>query len=152
MFGLFKSKRQKWKEKSTKAFDNIIPSIQGMDSQEIGGILDIAAKIKRSSLLTAPQDDPYHYAFNDPMKLGEERAFYYLEYWQKTMEEWAGTIEGNAKVGAMSIWWLSLSACNIAELRIRGRELWSLLERGFEHCNYHEPDSLIPNGLSPKIS
>lgn len=150
VLNIFKSKRQKIKESADEAFNRVIDSFKGMDATEIAAILDMAAHIKESSLSASPGDNVYQLAFNDPLLLDEEKAFYYLDYWTKTIKSRADGYTGQAFAGAMSIWWLSLAACTISELRFRGRELWGLLEEGFMHVSYPFPSELIPKGLEPK--
>jgi hypothetical protein len=46
MFNLFKSKRNRWRDEASRLFDVYITSIQGLDSDEIGALLDAAKHIK----------------------------------------------------------------------------------------------------------
>lgn len=151
MFSLFKSDRTRWKEKASRVFDSYIPSLQGMAADEIAAVLDVAAKIRDSSLMTEDESDTYRLAFDDPVMVPECDAWKYLEHWQRTMVAWSGSQEGLAKVGALSVWWLSLAAGTFPELRLRGREMWEELERGFELCGYFQPDRMQPKGLEPRF-
>lgn len=147
MFSIFKSKRQKWKEQAEKTFSNFIPALQSMDGHEIGFVLDLAAKIARASTITLPDSDPYVLAFGDPLMVREEDAFRYLTHWKETMVADGTTEQGQAKVGAMSIWWLSLMGGSIPEVRSSAKVMWSELERGFEYCEVFIPNRMVPAGF-----
>ncbi len=108
MFSLFKSKRNKWKDILEKTFNNFIPALKGMNAQEIAQTLDHAAIMRNASLLMSDDDSPYHYAFNEPMKLDNETSLYYLEYWRNNIMELSHNREGVIKIGVLTIWWLSL--------------------------------------------
>ena len=41
----------------------------------------------------------------------------------------------------------SLGAMTIVELRVRGKEMWKELSRGFSHCNEFNPKEDIPKGF-----
>jgi hypothetical protein len=147
MFSLFKSKRQKWKEPAEATFANYIPSLQGMDGHEIGFVLDLAAKIARASTITLSDNEPYVLAFGDPLRVKQDDAFRYLQYWKETMIADGATEEGQAKVGAMSIWWLSLMGGTIPEMRSKTKVMWNELERGFKYCEVFIPDRMVPAGF-----
>jgi uncharacterized protein YbjQ (UPF0145 family) len=147
MFSLFKSKRQKWKEQAEATFANYIPSLQGMDGPEIGFVLDLAAKIARASTITLSDNEPYVLAFGDPLRVKQDDAFRYLQYWKETMIADGATEEGQAKVGAMSIWWLSLMGGTIPEMRSKTKVMWNELERGFKYCEVFIPDRMVPAGF-----
>ncbi|MEZ5588972.1 MAG: hypothetical protein R3E46_18045 [Sedimenticolaceae bacterium] len=149
MFNFFKSKRERLKDQADAAFKNFIPSLQGMAPDEIAFVLDLAAHIKESSLLTEPDDSLYWAAFEDPCAIPEDRAISMLHHWKNTMYGWSGSPQDMAKVGALSIWWLSLAAGTIPEVRVQGRAMWGELSRGFPLCQYENPVELIPNGLEP---
>ena len=130
-------------------FDNYIPALQGMTSEEIGGVLDYAARIKQATTIFGTKREEV-LLFEDPILVPEDVAFETLNSWKLHMIENAGTLEGRAKVGAMSIWYLSLVACQIAELRPSGRRLWRELERGFPHCVEFSPDADCVKGVEAK--
>jgi hypothetical protein len=149
MFSFLKSKRQKWKEQSEATFANFIPVLKGMDGQEIGFVLDLAANIRRASTTSLSNDDSYGLAFCDPMALREDDAFRYLKYWKEWMVGLDQTESEMAKAGALCIWWLSLMGGTIAEARVNARIMWGELERGFEYCKVFIPNEMVPKGLAP---
>ena len=138
MLGLFKSKRNKIKEKGEKAFSNCIPTLKGMDGSEIGFVLDQAVRIKYASTIFGSDEDALE-IFINPMAVPETIAFGILEEWERHMISLAGSVEGRAKIGYLSIWYLSVIACQIGELRLKGREMWAELERGYQYTEIFDP-------------
>ena len=47
----------------------------------------------------------------------------------------------------MMVFFHSLGAMTIVELRVRGKEMWKELSRGFSHCNEFNPKEDIPKGF-----
>ena len=139
MFGLFKSKRNKIKELGERAFDNYIPALKGMYSSEIGYVLDQDIFIRDRATMYEKHQSHLE-IFMNPMAVPENVAFGVLQEWKRQMIALGGTVEGRAQVGSFSIWYLSVIACQIGELRLRGRELWTELERGYQYAEYFYPD------------
>ena len=150
MFGLFKSKRNRIKEKGQRAFNNILPTLKGMNASEIGFVLDGAVNIKNASTMFGTDQSALEF-FRDPVMVPEDVAFGILEEWEQQMKSLAGTIEGRSIVGSLSIWYLSVIACQIGELRLQGRELWGELERGFKHTEVFDSDEDTVVGLEPRF-
>lgn len=147
MFWLFKSKRNWWRDEARKLFDVYVDSLKGMDGSEIGPVLDIARRFKDSMLQKIPPQDPYTpLVFLDPLAMSEEASLSYLEKWHKRIRSANPQTEA-AVVGVLTIWWLSLAAAAFAELRFRGREMWSQLARGFPYCATFDPEVDVPKGL-----
>ncbi len=153
MFGLFKSKRNRLADKSAKAFDRVLSSLKGMADEEIAGVLDIAAQIKSSSFLLAmARDDPYAESiYRDPIMVPEDMSLEQLKTFEQQIMVWSTEgVAGMAKVGAISIWYLSLAAGTFAEQRYLGRQMWWELSRGFPHCTRFEPNKDAVVGLEPR--
>ena len=148
MFGIFASKRNKWKKRLTRSFDTYIPGLKGMDDEEIGFLLDQASHIKSSSLMLLKEDDPSILFWNDPLMIKEKDALERLEFWHKWMLGWSREgVQGNSKVSSMMVFFHSLGAMTIVELRVRGKEMWKELSRGFPHCGAFNPKEDIPKGF-----
>ena len=148
MFGIFASKRNKWKKKLNKSFDVYIPGLKGMDADEIAHLLDQASHIKLSSLMLLKEDDPERLYWIDPLMVEEKEALERLEFWHKWMLGWSREgVLGNSKVSSMMVFFHSLGAMTIVELRDRGKEMWKELSRGFSHCNEFNPKEDIPKGF-----
>ena len=110
MFGLFQSKRHRWKKRLTNGFDVYTPGLKGMDPEEIGFLLDQAAQIKSSSLMLLDKDDPARLFWVDPAMVSEEESLERLDYWYKYMATWSreeGTI-GNSKAASLQVFFNSL--------------------------------------------
>jgi len=150
MFGLFKSQRSKFKEKGQRTFDNILPALKGMDASEIGFVLDGAVGIKNATTMFGSKQDVLE-IFRDPLMVQEGIAFGTLKEWEQHMSSIRGTSEGLSKIASLTIWYLSVIACQIPELRLQGRELWGELERGFKHTEMFDPDEDSVIGLEPKF-
>ena len=146
VFGFFKSQRQKFKEEGERMFDNYISALKGCAAAEIGATLDMASRIKYATTIYGSKTDEL-LLFEDPLRVPEDVAFDTLKMWKRYMFEISNTVEGMAKVGALSIWYLSLLAGQIGELRIRGREMWKELERGFPYCSSFDPEKDCVAGL-----
>ena len=148
MFGIFASKRNKWRKRLTRSFDTYIPGLQGMDAEEIGFLLDQASHIKSSSLMLLEEDDPAKLFWIDPLMIEEKDALERLDFWHKWMLGWSREgVQGNSKVSSMMVFFHSLGAMTIVELRIRGKEMWKELSRGFSSCGRFDPNVDIPIGL-----
>ena len=148
MFGLFKPQRQRLKEEGERMFNNYLPALEGMAPDEIGFVLDFAVRIKHSTSLYGTGREEL-LLFEDPVMLSEKYAFETLRLWKQTMKAEAGSTQGMAKIAALSIWYLSVLSVHISELRIRGRDLWGQLERGFDYCQEFDPENDIVKGLEP---
>ena len=147
MFGLFESKKSKWKKRLTKAIDIYIPGVEGLDPEEVGMMLDKAQYIKESSLMVLDENDPAKAYWEDPLMIEESKALERLDYWYKWMLGWSSEgVVGNAKVAAFNIYFYSLGAGVYPDLRIRGKQMWKALSRGFKHCSSFNPKKDIPIG------
>ena len=124
MFG-FKSKRNKIRENAARAFENNIQVLKEMDDEIIGEVLDMAAKIKSSSLLVA-SDDPYAEAlYHDPVTVPEKISIQQLEIFERVMIGWTREgAKGLDKVAGLSVWYLSIESCTFSDKMISGRSLW----------------------------
>ena len=152
IFSLFASKRTKWKKRLTRGFDTYIPGLKGMEADEIGFILDQAAHIKSASLMTLKEDDPERLYWEDPLLIGEKESLERLDFWRKWMFGWSKEgATGNSKVSSMMIYFNSLGGMTIIELRIRAKEMWKELARGFPHCKEFNPKEDIPKGFEKLI-
>ena len=150
----FKSARNRWRDEAKKLFDVAIDCFNGLEEHEIGGGLDLAKNIKDSLILEIrPKDTNISNVFNDPMLVSEQASLDYLKRWNtEFLLTPARTIEDQATVGAVMIWWLSLAAGTVGELRFRGSELWGLLATGFPYCKNFDPKVDAPRGLEPRSS
>jgi|TARA_B110000967_G_C18579999_1_gene409165 hypothetical protein len=148
MFGLFESKKSKWKKRLIKGFDVFNPGIEGLDPEEIGMMLDKAQFIKESSLILLDKDDPGKAYWEDPLMIEEGKALDRLDFWHNWMLGWSAEgVMGNAKVAAFNIYFYSLGAGIYPDLRIRGKKMWKALSRGFKHCGSFDPKKDIPIGF-----
>ena len=148
MFGLFKSKREKWKDKINKTFDVYIAGLKGMDDNEISFLLDQAIHIKDSSLMMKSDDDPEKLFWEDPLTLDESVCIERLQFWYTWMLGWASEgAAGNSKNASFQIYFLSLGGLTFVELRYRAKEMWKELSRGFKTCSGFDPQKDIPKGL-----
>ena len=78
----------------------------------------------------------------------KKEALERLEFWHKWMLGWSREgVLGNSKVSSMMVFFHSLGAMTIVELRVRGKEMWKELSRGFSHCNEFNPKEDIPKGF-----
>ena len=148
MFGLFQSRKSRTKKKIIKALDVYIPGIEGLDSEEIAMMLDQAQFIKESSLMILDENDPGRMYWEDPMMIEEEKALDRIDYWFLWMLGWAneGAL-GNSKVASFNIYFYSLGTSIYPDLRVRGKQMWKALSRGFKHCKSFDPKKDIPKGF-----
>jgi len=147
MFGLFESKKSKWKKRLIKMLDVYIPGVEGLDPEEIGMMLDKAQFIKESSLITIDENHPAKAYWEDPLIIEESKALKRLDYWFNWMLGWSSEgVMGNAKVAAFNIYFYSLGVGIYPDLRIRGKQMWKALSRGFKHCGSFDPKKDIPIG------
>jgi len=147
MFG-FKSKRNKIRENAARAFENNIQVLKEMDDEIIGEVLDMAAKIKSSSLLVA-SDDPYAEAlYHDPVTVPEKISIQQLEIFERVMIGWTREgAKGLDKVAGLSVWYLSIAACTFSDQMISGRSLWKELSRGFPYVQRFDPEEDLVVGF-----
>ena len=150
MFGLFKSQRSKFKEKGLRAFDNFLPALKGMEADEIGFVLDGAAGVKNATTMYGSKQDALE-IFRDPLMVQEGIAFGTLKEWEQHIFSISETVEGQSKIAFIMIWYLSVIACQIPELRLQGRELWGELERGYKYTDIFDPDKDSVLGLEPNF-
>ena len=146
IFNLFKSKRQRLKDEGEAFFENFVATLKGMSGEEIGYVLDTAAGIKNTTTLYGTKKDEL-LLFEDPLMIPQEEAFETLQLWKIYMQENSASLEGLNKIGALSIWYLSILSTHVGELRIRGREMWGELERGFLYCGVFNPETDCVRGL-----
>ena len=148
MFGLFQSRKSRTKKKIIKALDVYIPGIEGLDPEEIAMMLDQAQFIKESSLMILDENDPGRMYWEDPMMIEEEKALDRIDYWFQWMLGWAseGAL-GNSKVASFNIYFYSLGTPIYPDLRVRGKQMWKALSRGFKHCKSFDPKKDIPKGF-----
>ena len=148
MFSLFENRKTKTKKKIVKALDVYIPGIEGLDPEEIAMMLDQAQFIKESSLMILDENDPGRMYWEDPMMIEEEKALDRIDYWFQWMLGWAseGAL-GNSKVASFNIYFYSLGTSIYPDLRVRGKQMWKALSRGFKHCKSFDPKKDIPKGF-----
>ena len=148
MFSLFENRKTKTKKKIVKALDVYIPGIEGLDPEEIAMMLDQAQFIKESSLMILDENDPGRIYWEDPMMIEEEKALDRIDYWFQWMLGWAaeGAL-GNSKVASFNIYFYSLGTSIYPDLRVRGKQMWKALSRGFKHCKSFDPKKDIPKGF-----
>ena len=152
MFGLFKSRRSRHAERTARGFDTFVAALKGMDGSEIAFVLDMAARIKDSSLLLSQSDPNAIAIYRKPIDVAENIAIAQLEIFESQMRSWMTEgLEGRAKVGALSIWYLSLAAGTFAEQRYLGREMWAQLSRGFPYVQRFNPGEDAVIGLEPNV-
>ena len=66
----------------------------------------------------------------------------------KWMLGWAKEgVMGNSKNASFQIYFNSLGGCAIIELKVRAKEMWKELSRGFSSCGRFDPNVDIPIGL-----
>ena len=147
MLGLFKSKRNRWRDEAAQLFDVYIPSIKGLDPSEIGAFLDSAKEFKNTLIKRATENNDVFsiQALIEPISLPEDKGLTLLQVWHRKMTP--GEPEKVAFVGALSIWWLSLAAGTFTELRVRGKEMWAELARGFTYSEAFDSGQDVPKGL-----
>lgn len=139
LFNLMLSDREKIKQQAQKSFDVYLPAIKGMDGEEIATVLDFAAQIKNTTTMYGKHELEMK-LFRDPSSIPVHYAYETLFKWLKHTKSIAHTQEGQAKAGALAIWWLSVASFQIPELRLLGKELWMELARGFPYVNIFRPE------------
>ena len=148
MFSLFENRKTRTKKKIVKALDVYIPGIEGLDPEEIGMMLDQAQFIKESSLMILDENDPGKAYWEDPMTIDEKQALDRIDYWFQVMIGWSSEgVIGNSKVASFNIYFYSLGTSIYPELRVRGKQMWKALSRGFKHCKSFDPKKDIPIGF-----
>jgi hypothetical protein len=148
MFGLFQGRKARTKKKIIKALDEYIPGIEGLDPEEIAIMLDQAQFIKESSLMLLDENDPAKAYWEDPLMVEESKALDRIDYWFKWMLGWSAEgVAGNNKVASFCIYFYSLGTSIYPDLRVRGKQMWKALSRGFKHCKSFDPKKDIPLGF-----
>ena len=80
--------------------------------------------------------------------LDEKESLDRLDFWHKWMLGWAKEgVMGNSKNASFQIYFNSLGGCAIIELKVRAKEMWKELSRGFSSCGRFDPNVDIPIGL-----
>jgi hypothetical protein len=144
MFGLFRSKKVRLKKQAEKTFDTYIMILQGMSPTEIAYVLEGAARLKWDG----PEADPQIY--RDPLiSMSEGLAIEFLVRLNESMNKLRGSLQGEASVGQIMVWWLSIAATHFPEFRVKGRAMWKELHRGFPHCMRFDPEIDTVVGLEP---
>lgn len=148
MFNIFKSRREKIKEQGIKILNHIIPTIQGMNTEQIAYTLDFAKRIKMSTTMYGEHKDDL-ILFEDPSLLGEDEAFDNIVIWDSHVATLIqdGSLESSDKAGALLIWYVSVLTNCIPELRFEGIKMWRELDRGFSNCEYFNPAEDIPKSF-----
>ena len=148
MFGLFQGRKARTKKKIIKALEEYIPGIEGLDPEEIAIMLDQAQFIKESSLMLLDENDPAKAYWEDPLMVEESKALDRIDYWFKWMLGWSAEgVAGNNKVASFCIYFYSLGTSIYPDLRVRGKQMWKALSRGFKHCKSFDPKKDIPLGF-----
>jgi hypothetical protein len=148
MLSIFKSKRNWWRDEAAKLFEVYISSLKGLDAEEIGAVLDLAVQGRNTLFQYAALNNDMFtlQALADPISLPEDKGLTLLEVWHRQMKS-SSDPANVALAGALTIWWLSLAGGIFAELRMRGREMWDVLARGFAHSETFSPYDDIPRGV-----
>ena len=119
-------------------FDQYLASLADFSDADVGGVLDVAKAIK-TGVIEASGNPDYAMLFERPRALAENFAFRNLRLWRHQMLSEGGTVEGQAKIGGLMVWYLSLAAAHFPEFAPRAAALWRDLHRGAEHCAAFDP-------------
>lgn len=137
--------------------DQTIVSLQGMDSEAVAMVVAVTAHIRNVFY--------HHYG----MDLHDGDALHErLAEIEGILRRTAITIakkEQSDLIGGFSVWILTYQALQKAELRLKGRQLWGQMRRGFPHVRMaaqalsdHSRISLvilghdrIPLGMEPEV-
>jgi hypothetical protein len=120
--------------------------LRGLSEAELARGLDMAAKIKSSSLEFEEAHTDYWNAFNKPVLVNEKVAENIQSHWvsqMATMNE-TESEQGQLYAVGMSIWSHSLLAAAYPELRNQGLVMWKELQRGFNRCSRFNPKKDVP--------
>lgn len=146
MFSLFKSKRKMRLLSNEKMLQHYLTVLRGLSDAELARGLDMAAKIKSSSLEFEEVHTDYWNAFNRPVLINEKTAENIQSHWVRQMVAMNETESEQGQLYAigMSIWSHSLLSAAYPELRKQGLVMWHELQRGFGKCNQFNPQVDIP--------
>jgi hypothetical protein len=146
MFPLFKSKRQMRLLSHEKMLRHYVTVLRELSDAKLARGLDMAAKIKSSSLEFEEAHTDYWNAFNRPVLVSEMIAENIQSHWVRqmvTMNE-TESEQGQLYAIGMSIWSHSLLAAAYPELRKQGLVMWKELQRGFNRCSRFNPKEDVP--------
>ena len=146
MFPLFKSKRQMRLLSHEKMLRHYVTVLRELSDAKLARGLDMAAKIKSSSLEFEEAHTDYWNAFNRPVLVSEMIAENIQSHWvsqMATMNE-TESEQGQLYAIGMSIWSHSLLAAAYPELRKQGLVMWKELQRGFNRCSRFNPKEDVP--------
>jgi hypothetical protein len=142
--------RKIYKRLGERIFQNIIPSLEGMDDEEIGFLLDQMIEMKRASWKANPIETTT-LLFEDPIMVPEDIAYKAMDLWFNEILNLQrdGNIYAMAKIGTLSVCFLSLVSMHIVEHRKLGKQMWQELSRGFPYASLFDPKKDCVKGLEP---
>ena len=148
IFSIFDSQNKKLNKHIKKSFEIYLGMLKSVPDDEIGFLLDTAAKIKKTSTMF---NEESLNIFTNPISVDKSILIDNLNLWLNQFIELQATqdIKQQAKGGALTVWYLSVGCVVFSEYKNQGIELWSELKRGFKHCVVFNPETDCIKGLEP---
>mgnify|MGYP001443974962 CR=1 FL=1 len=148
IFSIFDSQNKKLNKHIKKTFEIYLGMLKSVPDDEIGFLLDTAAKIKKTSTMF---NEESLNIFTNPISVDKSILIDNLNLWLNQFIELQATqdIKQQAKGGALTVWYLSVGCVVFSEYKNQGIELWSELKRGFKHCVVFNPETDCIKGLEP---
>jgi len=148
IFSIFDSQNKKLNKHIKKTFEIYLGMLKSVPDDEIGFLLDTAAKIKKTSTMF---NEESLNIFANPISVDKSILIDNLNLWLNQFIELQATqdIKQQAKGGALTVWYLSVGCVVFSEYKNQGIELWSELKRGFKHCVVFNPETDCIKGLEP---
>ena len=113
-----------------RELNNYLQKLRGMDGDEIGGVVALAAHMRNRFLEDKGIDflDPFSATIADPFCVATLSRT--AKYFQKK------GIVGQINAAAVILWVHTLRATMNPDLRMKVREMWGELSRGFPYLEY----------------
>ena len=164
IFSIFNSQNKELNKHVKKTFEIYLGMLKSVPDDEIGFLLDTAAKIKKTSTMF---NEESLNIFANPISVDKSILIDNLNLWLNQFidlkEKQENTMHKNqedavrqldelreqAKGGALTVWYLSVGCVVFSEYKNQGIELWSELKRGFKHCVVFNPETDCIKGLEP---
>ncbi len=113
-----------------REINSYLQKLRGMDGDEIGGVVALAAHMRNRFLDDEGIDFlyPYSATIADPFCIVKLSKV--AKYFQK------GGLVGHINAAAVILWVHTLRATMNPDLRMKAREMWGELSRGFPYIEY----------------
>ena len=146
VFGLFDTPKDKYAKKIATLIKNSLPIYQSLPSNDIGVVLDEAAKFKNESIKNlSTKDKKNKIMWTDPLKVKDEDLILeYLTEWHYDMQKSKGT---PGRAPAIGLYMMSLSCSLYKDYKRVVKVVWKELSRGTKYTSVFKISRDKPKGF-----